>query len=58
VRERLDGTVVKTNLTCSVVPGKVGTCEGTLVLESKKEGKTHQITVKVTLDTALKKGDG
>jgi hypothetical protein len=57
-QEKIEGTVVSTNLTaCSVVPGKVGTCEGTLVLESKKEGKPHQTTVKVTRDTALKKGE-
>lgn len=57
-QEKMEGTVIKTNLTaCSVVPGKVGTCEGTLVLESKAEGKPHQITVKVTRDTVLKKGD-
>jgi hypothetical protein len=57
-QEKIEGTVVSTNLTaCSVVPGKVGTCEGTLVLESKKQGKPHQTTVKVTRDTALKKGD-
>ncbi len=57
-QEKIDGTVVKTNLTsCSVVPGKVGTCEGTFILESKKEGKAHETTVKVTRDTVLKKSD-
>jgi len=57
-QEKIDGTVVKTNLTsCSVVPGKVGTCEGTLVLESKGDGKPRQMTVKITRDTTLKKGD-
>ena len=57
-QEKIDGKVVKTNLTaCSVVPGKVGTCEGTLVLESKANGKAHQATFKVTRDTILKKGD-
>jgi len=57
-QEKIEGTVVKTNLTsCSPVPGKVGTCEGTLVLEVKKDGKANQITVKVTRDTILKKGD-
>lgn len=57
-QEKMEGTVLKTNLTaCGVVPGKVGTCEGTLVLESKKDGKPQQTTVKVTRDTALKKGD-
>lgn len=57
-QEKIEGTVVKTNLiSCSVVPGKVGTCEGTLVLESKKDGKPYQSTVKVTRDTVLKKGE-
>lgn len=57
-QEKIEGTVISTNLTsCSVVPGKVGTCEGTLVLESKADGKARQMTVKVTRDTALKKGD-
>ena len=57
-QEKIEGTVITTNLTsCSVVPGKVGTCEGTLVLESKGDGKTRQVTVKVTRDTILKKGD-
>lgn len=57
-QEKIEGKVSKTNLTaCGVVPGKVGTCEGTLVLESKADGKSNQITVKITRGTALKKGD-
>ncbi len=57
-QEKIEGRVVSTNLTaCSVIPGKVGTCEGTLVLESTKDGKPHQTTVTITRDTALKKGD-
>ncbi|TAK07444.1 hypothetical protein EPO44_04060 [bacterium] len=57
-QEKVEGTVISTNLvSCSVVPGKVGTCEGTLVLESKGDGKARQMTVKVTRDTALKKGE-
>ena len=57
-QEKVEGTVITTNLTsCSVVPGKVGTCEGTLVLESKADGKPRQVTVKVTRDTTLKKGE-
>ena len=57
-QEKVDGKIIKTNLTaCSVVPGKVGTCEGTLVLESMRDGKPSQMTVKVTRDTILKKGD-
>jgi len=57
-QEKIEGKVIKTNLTsCSVVPGKVGTCEGTLVLENMRDGKPSQMTVKVTRDTMLKKGD-
>lgn len=57
-QEKIEGKVSKTNLTaCGVVPGKVGTCEGTLVLESKADGKPLQMAVKVTRDTILKKGD-
>ena len=57
-QEKIEGKVIRTNLTaCSVVPGKVGTCEGTLILESKTNGKAEQVTLKVTRDTILKKGD-
>lgn len=57
-QEKIEGKVIKTNLTaCGVVPGKVGTCEGTLVLENMRDGKASQMTVKVTRDTMLKKGD-
>ena len=56
--EKVEEKVIKANLTtCSIVPGKVGTCEGTLVLESMREGKANQTTVKITRDTMLKKGD-
>ena len=57
-QEKIEGKVVNTNLTaCSVVPGKVGTCEGTLILENMKDGKPNQMTVKITRDTMLRKGD-
>lgn len=57
-QEKVEGTVTSTNLTsCSVVPGKVGTCEGTFVLEVKGNGKLRQMTVKVTRDTILKRGE-
>ena len=53
--ERLEGQVVKTHLTaCSTVPGKVGTCEGTLEVEPQTGGR---VTVQITRDTLLKKGD-
>ena len=57
-QEKIEGTVIKTNLiSCSLVPGKVGTCEGTFVLESKGNEKARQTTIKVTRDTTLKTGD-
>lgn len=57
-QEKIEGKVITTNLTaCSVVPGKVGTCEGSLILENMQDGKTNQITVKITRDSILKKGD-
>ena len=57
-QEKIEGKVVSTNLTaCSVVPGKVGTCEGTLVLERKADGKANQAMFKISRDTMLKKGD-
>ena len=56
--ERLEGQVVKTHLTaCSTVPGKVGTCEGTLELEHQVGGRPERATVQITRDTVLKKGE-
>ncbi len=53
--ERIAGTVIKTHLTaCAVVPGKVGTCEGTLELEPHAG---EWVTLQVTRDTVLKKGE-
>ena len=55
--ERLEGKVIKTHLTaCGVVPGKVGTCEGTLVLEPQGRDQGTPVTVQITRDTVLKKG--
>jgi hypothetical protein len=55
--ERLEGKVIKTHLTaCGVVPGKVGTCEGTLMLEPQGGERTAPVTVQITRDTVLKKG--
>lgn len=53
--ERIEGAVVKTHLTaCAVVPGKVGTCEGTLELEPQAG---ERVALQVTRDTVLKKGE-
>jgi hypothetical protein len=51
--ERVEGTVVSTTLTaCDFKPG---TCEGSLVLDTK--GKDGQVTVKVPKGTQIKKGN-
>lgn len=51
--ERIEGTVVSTALTaCDFKPG---TCEGSLVLDTK--GKDGQVTVKVPKGTQIKKGN-
>jgi hypothetical protein len=51
--ERIEGTVVSTALTaCDMKPG---TCEGSLVLDTK--GKDGQVTVKVPKGTQIKKGN-
>lgn len=50
--ERIEGTVVSTTLTsCDFKPG---TCEGSLILDTK--GKDGQVTVKVPKGTQIKKG--
>jgi hypothetical protein len=56
--ERLEGQVGKTHLTaCSTVPGKVGTCEGTLDLEPQLGEKAERVTVQITRDTVLTIGE-
>jgi len=51
--ERIEGTVVSTALTaCDFKPG---TCEGSLVLDTK--GKDGQVTIKVPKGTQIKKGN-
>ena len=51
--ERIEGTVVSTVLTaCDMKPG---TCEGSLVLDTK--GKDGQVPVKVPKGTQIKKGN-
>ncbi|MEW5707510.1 MAG: hypothetical protein AB1830_01180 [Pseudomonadota bacterium] len=53
-QDMIEGTVTGTKLTrCSFKPGG---CEGSLVLETRSEGKVAQITIKVPLGTPIKKG--
>ncbi len=51
-QDRIEGTVISTTLTsCEFKPG---TCEGSLVLDTK--GKDGQVTVKVPKGTPITKG--
>jgi len=54
-QQQIEGTVVSTTLTaCDMKPG---TCEGTMVLDTK--GATPgQVTIKVRKGTLIKHGDG
>jgi hypothetical protein len=53
-QERIEGTVASAKLTrCEMKPG---TCEGSLVLETRDAGKLAQVTINVPKGTAIKKG--
>lgn len=52
---RIEGTVSSTTLTkCDFKPG---TCEGSLVLETKEGSKANQVKVKVPQGTTIKRGN-
>ena len=54
-QERIEGTVASTKLTrCEMKPG---TCEGSLVLETREAGTPAQVTITVPKGTAIKKGN-
>src|SRR5712692_6843102 len=54
-QQQIEGTVVSTKLTaCDFKPG---TCEGTLVLDTKGATAGH-VTIKVPKGTLIKQGDG
>jgi hypothetical protein len=53
-QERLEGQVTSTTMTaCEFKPG---TCEGSLVLDTKPSGTPGQVTIKVPKGTRIKKG--
>jgi len=53
-QDRIEGTVASATLTkCDMKPG---TCEGSLVLDTREGGKTTQVTIQVPKGTAIKKG--
>lgn len=54
-QEKIEGTVASTTLTaCAFKPG---TCEGSLVLETKAAGKPAQVSIKVPKGTQIKQGN-
>ena len=54
--EKLEGKVVRTNLTACNPRANGGGCEGTLTLETKTDGRAAQVPIKVVADTIIKKG--
>jgi len=53
-QERLEGQVTSTTMTaCEFKPG---TCEGSLVLDTKPGGTPDRVTIKVPKGTQIKKG--
>lgn len=52
------GTVVDTQLTaCGRVEGKPGPCEGTMVVQPAGSTEADRVTLQVTRDATLKRGD-
>lgn len=55
--QEVRGTVTDAKLTvCAPAAGKVGTCEGTLVVEPAGAGPAGRVPVEVTRDVSLTKG--
>ncbi len=53
-QDQVEGTVASATLTkCDMKPG---TCEGSLVLDTREGGKLAQVTIKVPKGTTIKKG--
>ena len=54
-QQAIEGTVTSTTLTaCDFKPG---TCEGSVVLETKAAGKPIQVTIKVPKGTQIRQGN-
>jgi hypothetical protein len=54
-QQTIEGTVISTTLTaCELKPG---TCEGSLVLETRTAGKPGQVTIKVPKGVLIKQGN-
>src|SRR5712692_6780074 len=54
--EKIEGKVMRTNLTLCHPRPTGGGCEGTLTLETKADGTAQQVAIKVIADTVIKKG--
>jgi len=54
--EKIEGKVARTNLTLCQPRPTGGGCEGTFVLETRADGRDQQVTIRVTFDTIIRKG--
>lgn len=55
-QEKIEGKVVRTDVTVCDMNVKVGGCAGTLTIERKAGDKTEQLTINVPLGTPIKRG--
>ncbi len=54
--ERIEGKVVRAELTMCDPRPTGGGCQGTLTLETKTEGKTQEMAITVIADTIIRRG--
>ena len=54
--EKLEGKVIRTNLTMCNPKPTGGSCEGDLTLETTAGGAAQQVAIAVTADTIIRKG--
>lgn len=54
--DKIEGRVVRTNLTLCQPRPTGGGCEGTLTLETMAGGSAQQVAIKVIADTIIRKG--
>lgn len=54
--EKIEGKVIRTNLTACNPRAGGGGCEGSLTLEAKVDGQPQQVPIKVLAGTIIKKG--
>lgn len=55
-QEKIEGKVLRTNLTACNPKPTGGGCEGSLTVEIKADGETQQVPIKVVAATLIRKG--